>query len=92
MFKSNHINFFTGLHCETNINECASNPCANGGICTDMVNGYKCDCPRGYFDARCLSDVNECASNPCLNGGSCEDEVNRFTCHCIEGKNVINKN
>ncbi|UYV71292.1 N [Cordylochernes scorpioides] len=74
-----------GIHCETNINECASNPCANGGKCTDLINGFKCDCPRGYFDARCLSDVNECASNPCINEGVCEDEVNRFICHCPKG-------
>lgn len=29
----------------------------------DLVNGFKCECPRGYYDARCLSDVDECASS-----------------------------
>lgn len=38
-------------------------PCANNGICLDAVNGFKCECPRGYYDARCLSDVDECASS-----------------------------
>lgn len=76
---------FTGLHCETNINECASNPCANGGICIDLVNGFRCECPRGYYDARCLSDVDECASDPCLNGATCEDGLNQFICHCRPG-------
>lgn len=51
----------------------------------DQVNGYKCECPRGYYDARCLSDVDECASNPCINGGRCEDGVNQFICICPPG-------
>jgi hypothetical protein len=76
---------FTGQHCETNINECASNPCANGGVCMDLVDSFKCECPRGYYDARCLSDVDECASNPCKNGGTCEDGVNQFICRCLAG-------
>lgn len=79
---------FTGVHCETDINECASNPCANGGVCIDLINGFRCECPRGYYDARCLSDVDECKSNPCKHGGSCEDGVNQFICHCLPGKCV----
>jgi len=29
---------------DTDINECASNPCQSGGTCNDLVNGYTCTC------------------------------------------------
>jgi hypothetical protein len=35
------------------INECASNPCENGGSCTDNVNGYSCTCIGGYTGINC---------------------------------------
>ena len=35
------------------INECSSNPCLNGGSCTDQVNGYVCSCQPGYAGDRC---------------------------------------
>ena len=35
------------------INECASNPCLNGGSCTDQVNGYVCDCGGSYTGINC---------------------------------------
>ena len=36
-----------------NINECESNPCQNGGVCTDNVNGYTCSCADGYNGTDC---------------------------------------
>ena len=37
----------------TDINECESSPCQNGGACTDKVNGYECTCAAGYAGADC---------------------------------------
>ena len=39
------------------INECASNPCLNGGACTDQVNGYVCSCMMGYAGTYCETGI-----------------------------------
>ena len=37
------------LFLATDLNECSSsNPCTNGGLCTDLKYGYECDCPNGW--------------------------------------------
>src|SRR4051812_11985156 len=69
----------------TDINECASLPCQNGGTCTDGVNSFTCTCTAGFQGLLCATNVNECASNPCTNGGSCTDGTNSFTCTCAGG-------
>ena len=37
----------------TDINECQSNPCINGGTCNDLVNGFECACDPGYDGILC---------------------------------------
>lgn len=39
---------FPGETCFTNIDECESQPCQNGGRCQDLVNGFLCHCLPGY--------------------------------------------
>ena len=33
--------------------DCASNPCQNGGTCHDEVNDYSCDCSHEYTGENC---------------------------------------
>jgi hypothetical protein len=43
----------------TDIDECASNPCQNGGLCKDFVNHFVCDCTTDYIDETCaIGTVN----------------------------------
>jgi len=62
---------FTGQRCESNINECATNPCANGATCTDRINDYHCACAPGYTGRNCAEPTDRCALQRCLNGGTC---------------------
>merc|ERR1719400_2156533 len=39
-----------------NTDECASNPCQNGGTCKDGFNTYTCTCVPGYTGHDCKED------------------------------------
>jgi hypothetical protein len=49
---------FSGLLCQTQIDECASDPCINGGTCQDLVDGFNCSCPDGYSGSTCQTTVD----------------------------------
>ncbi|KAM8921283.1 protein delta homolog 1 [Pelodytes ibericus] len=76
---------FVGDYCEIDIDDCISNPCLNGGNCTDIGTGFQCHCPTGFSGPSC-SDVSPlCNSNPCVNGGSCYSKPEGFLCTCLPG-------
>jgi hypothetical protein len=75
---------YSGTLCQTDTNECTSNPCQHG-TCFDQLNGFACGCISGYTGTLCQSELNECASQPCTNGGTCTDHFNFFTCACVTG-------
>ena len=87
---------WSGAECQTDIDECVSVPCANGGQCIESnssamgtvsvaVGSFMCNCSSGWSGSTCTVDVDECASLPCANGGTCSDGVDNFTCTCAVG-------
>ena len=41
--------------------DCASQPCQNGGDCSDALQNYTCACHPGFSGADCSIDVDECS-------------------------------
>lgn len=84
-----HVEFGYGCSGEpsvcTNIDDCAPNPCQNGGTCVDGFGVYACVCPAGFTGMNCETNVDNCSPNPCQNGGTCVDGIDTFTCICAPG-------
>ena len=56
-----------GRNCEIDVNMCRSNPCLNGGTCSNFPNTFMCSCVPGFTGYIC-SDIDECAPSPCVRG------------------------
>ncbi|XP_015512725.2 cubilin [Neodiprion lecontei] len=70
--------------------ECASNPCQNGGTCEDLIDGYKCRCIEGWEGPQCTKDVDECARYlgtdlGCQNNAVCRNLAGSYRCDCTSG-------
>nr|CAH8828012.1 unnamed protein product [Trichobilharzia regenti] len=44
---------FSGKQCENNIYDCFGQPCGVYGVCKDEVNGYQCECLKGWEGIFC---------------------------------------
>jgi hypothetical protein len=90
---------WAGLQCNVDLDECASFPCQNEGVCKEsssdpnVPNGqFICECVEGWTGNTCTNDVDECASTPCPDGGRCADsttdpaiKVDGYMCTCEHG-------
>uniref|UniRef100_A0AAX7UHG0 Delta-like protein n=1 Tax=Astatotilapia calliptera TaxID=8154 RepID=A0AAX7UHG0_ASTCA len=73
---------YSGANCERAEHACLSNPCSNGGSCSETSQGYECQCAPGWTGPSCTINVDDCLPNPCNHGGTCQDLVNSYKCHC----------
>ncbi|XP_035671290.1 uncharacterized protein LOC118412509 [Branchiostoma floridae] len=64
----------------TDIDDCASSPCENGGYCSDQHNSYSCSCRSGWQGDNCEQDINECLTYPCNSGYTCQNHPGHYVC------------
>ncbi|PVD35988.1 hypothetical protein C0Q70_02958 [Pomacea canaliculata] len=59
---------YTGRNCDSDFNECSSNPCLNGGTCINSIGSFRCQCSSNYNGNLCQSAQQSCGGY--LNGFS----------------------
>jgi len=80
---------YTGVHCEVDINECASHPCYFNGTCIDRVSSYECLCQAVFMRERCEAVIRQCPlNNPCGLNAVCVEKpagmsVCQYTTLCV---------
>lgn len=52
--KKTHSRFCNALLTFTDINECDTNPCENGGQCTNSEGSFTCSCAGGWRGLACI--------------------------------------
>lgn len=76
---------FIGDKCETPINDCSQQICANGGTCNHNGTSHMCVCPQGFEGPTCEMYTKSCSDKPCQNEGICTNVENGYHCECPHG-------
>ncbi|XP_041074369.1 lactadherin-like isoform X2 [Polyodon spathula] len=70
---------YNGVHCQNNVNECATQPCKNGGTCQDMDGDYTYKCPSPFLGVHCQM---RCISMLGMEGGGiAESQIKASSVH-----------
>ena len=48
-----HFRLHCWIHVADLIDDCVNVTCQNDGVCLDRVNGYKCNCTKGWMGGHC---------------------------------------
>ncbi|XP_012590228.1 PREDICTED: sushi, nidogen and EGF-like domain-containing protein 1 [Condylura cristata] len=71
------------------VDQCASQPCLNGGTCSPGNHSFSCQCPAGFSGPTCEAEStpepDACLSAPCQNGGACVGGQQGYACECPGG-------
>jgi hypothetical protein len=79
-----------GSLCESPLDPCLDNPCANGKCFSNKIDEYECFCDKGYKGKKCDTKENICDKGVCKNGASCTPIIDsngsiEYNCKCAEG-------
>ncbi|KAK3579450.1 hypothetical protein CHS0354_028250 [Potamilus streckersoni] len=89
---------YSGVLCHSEILECESKPCLNGGTCKDGIGEFKCNCLPEYTGLQCETPIpsavspttlglDKCQSNHCKNNATCmwDEDLHQTFCVCPSG-------
>ncbi|XP_072268563.1 coagulation factor VII [Pyxicephalus adspersus] len=73
----------------SDVDDCLSKPCLNGGTCSDEIQSYVCTCPEGYEGRNCETSLEQTITCEDDNG-QCQQfchssPMQRRECTCLEG-------
>lgn len=69
--------------------QCVSNPCQNGALCSDSVGGYDCVCKSGFSGAHCEKDETLCTLEKDKGCSQfCKPGYASYECSCAQGWRV----
>eukprot|EP00058_Branchiostoma_floridae_P014682 XP_002600170.1 hypothetical protein BRAFLDRAFT_66678 [Branchiostoma floridae] len=77
----------TGAHCEEDVNECATPPCAGYSNCINTEGSYRCVCRQGWKGDFCLTDIDECVQGTAVCNSThskCRNTDGTYDCVCPE--------
>lgn len=66
--------------------QCISNPCQNGALCSDSAGGYDCVCKSGFSGVHCEKDETICTTEKDKGCSQfCKPGYSSYECSCTQG-------
>ncbi|KAL3876887.1 hypothetical protein ACJMK2_034668 [Sinanodonta woodiana] len=91
---------YSGVLCHSEILECESKPCLNGGTCKDGIGEFRCNCSPEYTGLQCETPIpsavplttlglDKCQSNHCQNNATCVFDEHLHVTYCVCPSGII---